>query len=85
MAWCLADPKIGERKVAAELLACAARTGALRPGLTLIGDKGFAGREFEDLVTGEFRLHLVRPDRRDEVLRHGSRTGPGLAARYTVL
>jgi hypothetical protein len=43
VAWCLASPKIGEREVAAELLACAARTGVLRPGLTLIGDKGFAG------------------------------------------
>jgi hypothetical protein len=70
--WCLADPKIGEREVAGELLACAARTGALRAGLTLIGDKGFAGRDFEDLVTGEYRLHLVRPDRRDETPRHGS-------------
>jgi len=35
---------LGEREAAAELLAHAARTGALRPGLTLIGDKGFAGR-----------------------------------------
>ena len=50
----------------------AARTGALRPGLTLIGDKGFAGRDFEDLVTSEYRLHLVRPDRKDESPRHGS-------------
>jgi hypothetical protein len=33
-AWCLASPKAGERKVAADLLAHAARTGALRPGLT---------------------------------------------------
>ena len=61
VAWCLADPKIGEREAAAELLACAARAGALRAGLTLIGDKGFAGRDFEDLVTSEYRLHLVRP------------------------
>jgi hypothetical protein len=30
VAWCLADPKIGEREVAGELLAHAARTGALR-------------------------------------------------------
>ena len=72
VAWCLADSKIGEREVAAALLAHAARTGALRPGLILIGDKGFAGREFEDLVTAEFALHLVRPDRRDEVPRHRS-------------
>jgi hypothetical protein len=72
VAWCLASPKLGEREVAAELLACAARTGALRPGLTLIGDKGFAGRDFEDLVTTGFGLRLVRPDRRDEAPRHGS-------------
>jgi len=58
--------------LAAELLAHAARTGALRPGLTLIGDKGFAGREFEDLVTTGYGLPLVRPDRRDEAPRHGS-------------
>ena len=48
------------------------RTHALRPGLTLIGDKGFAGREFEDLATTGFGLHLVRPGRRDEAPRHGS-------------
>src|SRR5438874_2354527 len=71
VAWCLADPKLGEREVAGELLAHAARTGALRPGLILIGDKGFAGREFEDLVTTGFGLHLVRPDRKDEAPRHG--------------
>jgi Transposase DDE domain len=43
VAWCLADPKIGEREVAAALLAHAARTGALRPGLILIGDKTSGG------------------------------------------
>jgi hypothetical protein len=72
VAWCLASPAIGEREVAAGLLAHAARTGALRPGLTLIGDKGFAGREFEDLLTTGYGLRLVRPDRRDEPPRHGS-------------
>jgi Transposase DDE domain len=72
VAWCLASPKLGEREVAAELLAHAAGHQALRPGLTLIGDKGFAGQDFENLVTGEFGLHLIRPDRRDEAPRHGS-------------
>jgi hypothetical protein len=72
VAWCLATPKTGEREVAAGLLAHAARNCALRPGLILIGDKGFAGREFEDLVTAGFGLHLVRPGRRDEAPRHGS-------------
>jgi hypothetical protein len=72
VAWCLASPKIGEREVAAELLAQAGRTGALRAGLILIGDKGFAGRDFEDLVATGFSMSLVRPDRRDESPRHGS-------------
>ncbi len=44
VAWCLADPKIGEPEVAAELLAHASRTGALRTGLILIADKGAAQR-----------------------------------------
>ena len=39
-------------------------------GLTLIGDKGFAGRDFEDLVTTGYGMSLVRPDRRDEAPRH---------------
>jgi hypothetical protein len=72
VAWCLASPGIGEREVVAELPAHARRAHALRPGLTLIGDKGFAGREFEDLVTTGFGLCLVRPDRRDKAPRHGS-------------
>ncbi len=71
VAWCPADPELGEREVAGELLAHAARAGALRPGLTLAGDKGFAGREFEDLVTTGHGMRLVRPDRRDEAPRHG--------------
>jgi hypothetical protein len=70
--WCLASPQPGERQVAVGLLAQAARTGVLRPGLTLIGNKGFAGRDFEDLVTFTFGLRLVRPDRRDEPPRHRS-------------
>jgi Transposase DDE domain len=72
IAWCLAGPKIGERETAAELPACAARAGALRPGLTLIGDEGFAGQDFENLLASDYQLHLVRPDRRDEAPRHGS-------------
>jgi hypothetical protein len=58
VAWCLASPKIGEREVAAALLAHAARAGSLRPGLTLIGDKGFAGSGFEDLAATGGITHL---------------------------
>jgi hypothetical protein len=72
VAWCLASPKTGERDVAADLLAHAARTGALRPGLILIGDKGLAGRDFEALASHSFGVQFIRPDRRDETPRHGS-------------
>jgi hypothetical protein len=72
VAWCLASQKIGEREAAAELLAQAARSGALQPGLILIGGKGFADRDFEDLVTTGFGLRLVRPGRHGEAPRHGS-------------
>jgi hypothetical protein len=71
-ACCPASPKPGEREVARDLLAHAARSGALRPGFTPIGDKGFARRDFEHLVTAGSGLYLVRPDRRDETPRHGS-------------
>ena len=71
VAWCLASPKIGGREVAADLFAHAARTSALRPGLILIGDKGFAGWEFEHLVTAGHGMSLIRPDRRDEAPRRG--------------
>ena len=47
VAWCLADPKIGEREIAAELLGHARDTGALREGMIVLADKGLAGREME--------------------------------------
>ena len=37
----------------------------LRPRLVILGDKGFAGRDFEQLVTG-YGASLLRPDRADE-------------------
>ena len=45
--------------------------GRLRPGLVILADKGFAGREFEQLVAG-YGAVLLRPDRADEPDRHGS-------------
>jgi Transposase DDE domain len=67
VAWCLADPKLGEREVAQALLEHA----PLRLGLLIVADKGFAGREFQNFVR-ELRATLVRPDRRDEARRCGS-------------
>jgi hypothetical protein len=69
VAWCLASPKLGEREVVAALLDH--ECGRLRPGLLLVGDKGFAGRDFEQLVAG-YGARLLRPDRADEPRRHGS-------------
>lgn len=69
--WCLADPKLGEREAGAELLAHARDLAAFPAGVVVIGDKGFAGREFERDMT-ELGITFVRPDRRDEKRRHGN-------------
>jgi DDE family transposase len=67
--WCLASPKRGERQVLAELLE--AERDWLRPGLLVVGDKGFAGRQLEQLIAG-YGARLLRPDRTDEPRRFGS-------------
>jgi Transposase DDE domain len=69
VAWCLATPKLGEREVVAALLEHECER--LRPGLLILGDKGFAGQAFERLVAG-YGAALLRPDRADEPRRHGS-------------
>lgn len=71
LVWCLADPKIGERDVAAELLGHAHDLAALPTGVVMIGDKGFAGKDFEHDMA-ELDVTFVRPDRRDENRRHGN-------------
>jgi hypothetical protein len=69
VAWCLASPKRGEREVLAELLET--ERAWLRPGLILVGDKGFASQALEQLVAG-YGATLLRPDRKDEPRRLGS-------------
>jgi hypothetical protein len=64
--WCLADPKLGDREVAEAML----ENAPPRPGLLIVADKGYAGREFEDFVR-ELAAVLVRPDRRNERRRYG--------------
>lgn len=66
-AWALADPKIGDREVARAML----EHSPPRPGLLIIADKGYAGKEFEDFVRA-LEATLVRPDRRDEPHLWGS-------------
>lgn len=69
--WCLADPKIGEREVAAELLGHARDLATLPRTVVVIGDKGFAGKDFAREMA-ELTITFVRPDRRDETRRHGN-------------
>ena len=69
VAWCLATPKLGEREVVAAMLDH--ERGRLRPGLVVVADKGFAGRDFEQLVAAHGAV-LLRHDRADEPRRHGS-------------
>jgi Transposase DDE domain len=57
----LASPKRDEREIALALLARAQRQG----GETLIGDKGYAGREFAAAV-GALDATIIRPRRKDE-------------------
>jgi len=68
--WALADPKLGEREVLAAMLEVEADVVAGHDGILLITDKGFAGREFEQLLAG-YSITLLRPSRADEQVRYG--------------
>lgn len=57
----LTSPKTGEREVCLSMLARVQRTGPL----TAVGDKGYAGREFE-AQAAELGVLIVRPRRKDE-------------------
>ena len=67
--WGLAHPKIGEREVVRALLERDHHLVAT--GQVILGDKGFAGAEFETFVREDLGAHLVRPDRNNEPVRHG--------------
>jgi hypothetical protein len=69
VAWCLATPKLGEREVVAAMLDH--ERPRLRPGLLILADKGFAGRDFAQLVA-RHGARLLRPDRKDEPHRFGA-------------
>lgn len=67
--WGLANPKLGEREVTQALLE---RDHQLvRAGAVIVGDKGFAGKDFEAFITNSLGAHLVRPDRKGEPKRFG--------------
>jgi hypothetical protein len=76
VAWCLADPKLGEREVAEELLGHARDQGALRPGMIVLADKGLSGTELERFAADQIGVLLVHPDRNDATRRrYGSLGG----------
>ena len=68
--WGLASPNIGEREVVAALLEHDHHL--VRAGQVLLGDKNFAGRQFEAALREDLGIHLIRPDRKDEPTRHGT-------------
>lgn len=74
IAWCLANPKLGERDVCLDLITIAVETGRLAPSVTVLADKGLAGREIETWIA-QLGIRMMRPDRRDETQRHGNLGG----------
>jgi len=65
----LAAANVPERQAAAEILDRVSVAGRV-----VLADKGFAGRDFEQLVT-DLGGQLIRPDRKDEAPRFGSLGG----------
>jgi Transposase DDE domain len=74
VAFCLAAANEPEREVAAALLDQAHRGQLLVGGEIICADKGFAGKQFEQIVSS-FDAKLVRPDRKDERPRFGKLGG----------
>jgi len=67
--WGLANPELGEREVTQALLE--RDHHLIKAGQIIVGDKGFAGKDFEAFITDDLGAHLVRPDRKTEPQRFG--------------
>lgn len=67
--WGLANPKLGEREVVTALLEHDHHL--ISAGQVIVADKGFAGHKFETFIHEQAGAHLVRPDRKNEPVRHG--------------
>jgi DDE family transposase len=72
--FCLAPANEPEREIAAAMLNQARQAGLLTGQEIIVSDKGFAGREFEQIVA-TLAAQLVRPDRKDEPARFGALGG----------
>ena len=77
--WGLAHPGLGEREVVTALLE--RDHDLIRGGQVILGDKGFAGRDFEAFITSELGAHLICPDRKDETPGSASSPGSGSGSR----
>ena len=71
VAFALTGAKADERQTLLDLLAVEPQLTADRPGQTLIGDKNYFGREFEQQLA-ELDIRLLRPARKGESERAGS-------------
>ena len=69
----LTGAKADERETLRGMLDTAPEVGASHPGQTIIGDKNYYGREFEDDLAAERHLELLRPARKGEPERAGAR------------
>ena len=71
VAFALTGAKADERETLLDLLAVEPRLIDERPGQTLIGDKNYYGRDFEQQLV-ELGIRLLRPARKGETERPGS-------------
>ena len=68
--WALTDPKLDERQVLMAVLDHDPTLTAQRPGLTIIGDKGYVSNEL-DRFLAERGVRLLRPSYRNRTPRPG--------------
>jgi hypothetical protein len=71
VAFALTGAKADERETLLDMLAIEQQLTGERPGQTLIGDKNYFGREFEQQLA-ELDVRLLRPRRKGEAERGGS-------------
>ena len=72
MLFALAGAKADEREILLDMLQAGSDVVRAHPGQTLIGDKNYFGRDFENDLT-ERELVLLRPVRKGEARRAGQR------------
>jgi Transposase DDE domain. len=71
VAFALTGAKADERETLLDMLAIEPQLTDERPGQTLLGDKNYSGREFEQ-QPAELDMRLLRPRRKGEAERPGS-------------